>query len=42
MALGYIPFRIPEYDWQKLFPNLKAYNERLLKRPAFASTVPKD
>lgn len=42
MALGYIPFRIPEYEWPKLFPNLKAYNERLLKRPAFASTVPRD
>ncbi len=42
MALGYIAFRLPEYEWGNLFPNLKAYNERLLKRPAFSSTMPKD
>ena len=42
MAVGYIGFRFPEYDWRKLYPNLNALHERLLQRPAFASTLPAD
>lgn len=42
MAVGYIGFRFPEYDWKKLYPNLNALHERLLQRPAFASTLPAD
>ena len=41
-ALGYIAFRFPDYDWQTAYPNLKAFHERMMARPAFASTVPAD
>lgn len=41
-ALGYIAFRFPDYDWQTAYPNLKAFHDRMMARPAFASTVPAD
>ena len=41
-ALGYIAFRFPDYDWQTAYPNLKAFHERMMARPAFSSTVPAD
>lgn len=41
-AVGYIGFRFPEFDWRKRYPNLNDLHERLMERPAFADTVPKD
>ncbi len=41
-AIDYIEFRFPELDWRKRYPNLDAYQARLTKRPAFASTLPSD
>lgn len=41
-ALDYIEFRFPEMGWRKRYPNLAAYQARVAKRPAFASTQPSD
>jgi glutathione S-transferase len=39
-ALGYLDFRLPEFDWREEHPNLARLAERLGKRPSFADTVP--
>ena len=39
-ALGYLDFRLPEFDWREAHPNLARLAERLGKRPSFADTVP--
>jgi glutathione S-transferase len=39
-ALGYLDFRLPEFDWREKHPNLARLAERLGKRPSFADTVP--
>jgi glutathione S-transferase len=41
-AIAYIEFRFPDNGWRRQYPNLHALHERLMQRPAFASTVPKD
>ena len=41
-AIGYIGFRFPEFDWRGKYPNLAAFHERMMKRPAFADTTPTD
>ena len=39
-ALGYADWRAPEDDWRGERPNLLAYFDRLMERPAFAETAP--
>jgi glutathione S-transferase len=41
-AVAYIEFRFPDCDWRKRHPNLHALHERLVKRPAFAETRPRE
>ncbi|PKO87403.1 MAG: glutathione S-transferase [Betaproteobacteria bacterium HGW-Betaproteobacteria-12] len=41
-ALGYLSFRFPDIAWQESHPNLDKLNSKLLQRPSFADTVPKD
>jgi glutathione S-transferase len=41
-ALGYLSFRFPDIAWQERHPNLDKLNSKLLQRPSFADTVPKD
>ena len=41
-SLGYLDFRFPELDWRERYPNLAQLNEKLLQRPSFAETVPKE
>jgi len=40
VALQYIDFRYPQFDWRKAAPNLIPLEERLSQRPSFASTRP--
>ena len=39
-ADGYADWRAPEDDWRGERPNLLAYFDRLMERPAFAETAP--
>ena len=39
-ALGYADWRASEDDWRGLRPELTAYFDRLMARPAFAETAP--
>ncbi len=41
-ALGYLAFRFPEIDWSEKHPNLARLHGKLLLRPAFADSIPKD
>jgi len=41
-ALGYLSFRFPEINWQESHPNLAKLYAKLLQRPSFADTIPKD
>ncbi|KAB2926717.1 MAG: glutathione S-transferase [Dechloromonas sp.] len=41
-ALGYLSFRFPEIAWQESHANLDKLNTKLLQRPSFADTIPKD
>ena len=41
-ALGYLLFRFPEIEWQTQYPNLAKLYDKLLQRPSFADTIPKD
>ena len=41
-ALGYLAFRFPEITWQTSYPNLLRLYEKLLHRPSFSETVPKE
>lgn len=41
-ALGYLAFRFPEIDWSEKHPNLARLHAKLLLRPAFADSIPKD
>lgn len=41
-ALGYLCFRFPDIDWQESHPNLAKLYAKLMQRPSFADTVPKD
>jgi len=40
-ALGYLLFRFPEIDWQNKHPNLARLYEKIMRRTAFAETVPR-
>jgi glutathione S-transferase len=39
-VLGYADFRYPDCGWRKAYPNLDAFNERMLKRPSVKISVP--
>ena len=39
-ALGWLDFRMPDYDWRQPFPNLDALNRRLLVRRSFQVSMP--
>lgn len=41
-ALGYLLFRFPEIEWQVQYPNLARLYDKLMQRPSFADTVPRD
>jgi len=41
-ALGYLAFRFPDIDWRGRHPNLGRLHDKLMQRPSFADTVPRD
>lgn len=41
-ALGYLDFRFPEIDWRDRHPNLARLYDKLMQRPSFADTVPRE
>jgi glutathione S-transferase len=41
-ALGYLEFRFPDIDWCEKHPNLGRLHEKLMQRPSFADSVPRD
>ena len=38
-ALGYLDFRMTDYDWQANFPNLAKWNKEFRQRPAMQTTA---
>jgi glutathione S-transferase len=42
MALGYLCFRFPDIAWQDSHPNLARLYAKLLERPSFDETTPRD
>lgn len=40
VALGYLAFRITDFDWRDAHPNLARLYDKLMQRPSFAETVP--
>lgn len=40
-AFDYLDFRLPDYNWQKRFPALKAWYDKFSVRPSIATTRPK-
>ncbi|HJW26050.1 MAG TPA: glutathione S-transferase [Rhodocyclaceae bacterium] len=41
-ALGYLVFRFPDIDWRETHPNLARLYDKLMQRPSFSETVPRD
>ena len=41
-ALGYLNFRFADINWQESHPNLARLYEKLMQRPSFAETEPRD
>lgn len=41
-ALGYLAFRFPDIDWRESHPNLARLYDKLMQRPSFADSVPRD
>lgn len=41
-ALGYLDFRFPEIDWRTAHPALAQLHEKLMQRPAFVETAPRE
>ncbi|TXG95349.1 MAG: glutathione S-transferase [Rhodocyclaceae bacterium] len=41
-ALGYLAFRFPGIDWRADHPNLARLYDKLMQRPSFAETAPRD
>lgn len=39
-ALGYADFRFADCGWRKAYPNLAAFNERMMQRESIAISVP--
>ena len=40
-CLGWLAFRLPEFDWRGKYANLAHHYDKLSQRPAFAETAPK-
>ena len=40
MALGYLDRALPQVDWRRSYPKLRAHAERLAQRESFQSTLP--
>ncbi len=39
--LGFLDYRMPEFDWRTTYPNLASFQQRLeTEKPAFAETAP--
>jgi glutathione S-transferase len=38
--LGYLDCRLPEFAWRGMHSNLLAFDQKMLSRPSFATTVP--
>jgi glutathione S-transferase len=41
-ALGYLDFRFPDIAWRGSHPNLAKLYDKLMQRPAFAETAPRE
>jgi len=41
-ALGYLCFRFPDIAWQEAHPNLARLYDKLMQRPSFADSLPRD
>ncbi|OQA34415.1 MAG: putative GST-like protein YibF [Betaproteobacteria bacterium ADurb.Bin341] len=41
-ALGYLLFRFPELDWRSEHPNLARLHDKMMQRPSFVDTAPRD
>jgi len=41
-ALGYLGFRFPDIKWQESHPNLGKLFDKLMQRPSFAETAPRE
>lgn len=41
-ALGYLDFRFPDIDWRGRHANLAQLYDKLMQRPSFAETAPRD
>ncbi len=41
-ALGYLDFRFPDIDWRETHSNLAHLSDKLLARPSFSETIPKE
>lgn len=41
VALGYLTFRITNFDWREAHPNLARLHDKLMQRASFADTVPR-
>lgn len=41
-ALGYLSFRFADIAWQEQYPNLARLYEKLMQRPSFADSAPRD
>lgn len=41
-ALGYLAFRFPDIAWGENHPNLARLYEKMMQRPSFADTLPRD
>lgn len=39
-VLGYADFRFPDCGWRKAYPNLAAFNEKMMTRPSVKISVP--
>ena len=42
VALGYLSFRLTDFDWRSMYPNLAKLHDKLMQRAAFADTAPHD
>ncbi|MDR2837913.1 MAG: glutathione S-transferase N-terminal domain-containing protein [Azonexus sp.] len=42
VALGYLSFRLPDIAWRENHPNFEKLYAKLLQRPSFAETQPRD
>ncbi|WP_303786919.1 glutathione S-transferase [Azovibrio restrictus] len=41
-ALGYLLFRFPDIEWGQAHPNLARLHDKLMQRPSFQETLPKE